>query len=160
MSDPERHSHGRHRRFFRSGELPLVLLALLGRRPQHGYELMTELDRLFGPAYRPSPGSIYPALSALEAEALVQPTADGDRKTYALTRAGGDALQARAELLAEIEGRTGARLTNSETLQPAIDRFVARIRDVAADMDIHELERLLDEAADQMEDRARREGSR
>ncbi|EUA73856.1 hypothetical protein I540_0264 [Mycobacteroides abscessus subsp. bolletii 1513] len=37
-------------RFFRHGELPLVLLALLAQRPMHGYELMSELSRLFGPA--------------------------------------------------------------------------------------------------------------
>jgi DNA-binding PadR family transcriptional regulator len=162
MAPHDRHEHGyrRHRRFFRSGELPLVLLALLGRRPQHGYDLMAELDRLFGPDYRPSPGSIYPALSALEAETLVEATADGDRKTYALTAVGRDALQARSPLLAEIEGRTGARLTGSETLQPAIDRFVARVRELAGDMDMEALERFLDETADGVEDLARRKGTR
>ena len=158
MPRPDRHVHGNrpHRRFFRSGELPLVLLALLARRPQHGYDLMGELERLFGPAYRPSPGSIYPALSALEAEALVEATADGDRRTYALTTLGREALQARAGLLAEIEGRTGARLTGSGTLQPAIDRFVARVRELAGDIDIEALEQLLDEAADGAADLARR----
>jgi DNA-binding PadR family transcriptional regulator len=150
----------RHRRFFRSGELPLVILALLARRPQHGYDLMAELDRLFGPEYRPSPGSIYPALSALEAEGLVEVAAASDRKTYAITSVGHDALQARAELLAEIESRTGARLTSSETLQPALDRFVARLRGLAGDMDIEVLERLLDETAKGAEDLARREGTR
>jgi DNA-binding PadR family transcriptional regulator len=161
MTRPDRREHGhRRRRFFRSGELPLVLLALLARRPQHGYDLMAELDRLFGPAYQPSPGSIYPALSALESESLVEATADGDRKTYALTAPGRDALQARAALLAEVESRTGARLTSSETLQPAIDRFVARVRELAGDMNIEALERFLDETADGVEDLARREGAR
>lgn len=159
MPRHDRHEHGQrpHRRFFRSGELPLVLLALLARRPQHGYDLMAELDRFFGPDYRPSPGSIYPALSALEAEALIEAAADGDRKTYALTTVGRDALQARSGLLAEIEVRTGARLTGSETVQPAIDRFVARVRALAGDMDIEALERFLDEAAAGAEDLARRE---
>lgn len=150
----------RRRRFFRSGELPLVLLALLACRPQHGYDLMAELDRLFGPGYRPSPGSIYPALTALEAEALVAATADGDRKTYALTPAGRDALQGRAGLLAEIESRTGARLAGSDTVQPAIDRFVARVRDLAGRIDVEALERMLDEAAAGAEALARREATR
>ena len=35
------------RRFFRHGELPLVLLALLAERPKHGYEIMADLTRLF-----------------------------------------------------------------------------------------------------------------
>ncbi len=161
MTRPSRPEHGsRRRRFFRPGELPLVLLALLARRPQHGYDLMGELDRLFGPDYQPSPGSIYPALSALDAEGLVESAADGHRRTYALTTAGREALQARSGLLAEIESRTGARLTGSETLQPAIDRFVARVRDLAGDVDVAALERLLDEAADGVEGLARVEGTR
>ncbi len=48
------------RRFFRYGELHLVVLSLLARRPMHGYELMGELSRLFGPAYRPSSGQRVP----------------------------------------------------------------------------------------------------
>ena len=72
--------HARSRRFFRSGELHLVLLALLAARPQHGYELLAELDSRFGPRYRASPGSVYPALSALEAERLVDVRDDGDRR--------------------------------------------------------------------------------
>src|SRR3954453_7266415 len=54
--------------FFMPGELPLVILALLNVRPQGGYELLRELEQRYGPAYRPSPGSIYPALAALRAE--------------------------------------------------------------------------------------------
>jgi DNA-binding PadR family transcriptional regulator len=158
MARPE-HPH-RRRRFFRSGELPLVLLALLARRPRHGYDLLAELDDRFGPGYHPSPGSIYPALAALEAEGLVAATTDGERRTYALTPVGHEALQARASVLAEIEARTGARLTGSETLQPAIDRFVARVRELAGDLDIEALERFLDEAVDAVEDLARREAKR
>jgi DNA-binding PadR family transcriptional regulator len=153
------HPH-RQRRFFRSGELPLVLLALLARRPQHGYDLMAELERRFGPGYRPSPGSIYPALAALEVEALVDAAPDGDRKRYVLTTLGHDALAARAGLLAEIEARTGARLTGSETLQPALDRFVARVREVAGDVDLEVLEQYLDDAADGVAALARREAKR
>lgn len=138
----------------------MVLLALLARRPQNGYELLAELDRLFGPDYRPSPGSIYPALSALETETLVEVAANGDRKSYVLTPVGQDALRARSGLLAEVESRTGARLTGSETLQPALDRFVARVRELARDLDIETLERLLDDAAGDVEDLARREGNR
>ena len=78
----------RSRRFFRSGELHLVLLALLGSRPQHGYELLSELAARFGPAYQPSPGSVYPALSALEAEGLLLAEDDGGGTLPALNRKG------------------------------------------------------------------------
>src|SRR3954453_5414732 len=98
------------RRFFRHGELPLVVLAMLADRPMHGYELMSELTRLFGPRYRPSPGSVYPALEALEAERLLEGETDSGRNTYRATEAGLEALEGRAADLAALELRTGVRI--------------------------------------------------
>lgn len=149
-----RHGHGWHdgrgRRFFRSGELHLVLLALLAQRPQHGYELMSELDLLFGPAYTPSPGSIYPALGALEAEGLVKAREEGDRKVFSVTPVGSRALADREGMLAAVEARTGARLSGG-ALEPALSRLVARVRTVASKVDHGEAERVLDEAGDRVE---------
>src|SRR5207253_2255839 len=79
------------RRFFRHGELPLVLLALMDDRPMHGYEVMSELSRLFGPHYRPSPGTVYPAIEALEAERLVAGEEHDGRTIYETTPAGAEA---------------------------------------------------------------------
>jgi DNA-binding PadR family transcriptional regulator len=139
-----------HRRFFRSGELHLVLLALLGERPQHGYELMSELGARFGPAYRPSPGSIYPALTALEAEGLVAATDDGDRRVYRVTPAGLRAVEELRPLLGEIESRTGARF-GGPSLEPALARFTARVRDAAPVVDPAAVEAVLEEAAVRIE---------
>src|SRR5256885_13496640 len=96
-------------RFFRHGELPLVLLALLADRPMHGYDVMSELARLFGPHYRPSPGTVYPAVDALEAEGLLEAEHHNGRTIYRTTDAGMEALTERAEALAALELRTGAR---------------------------------------------------
>jgi DNA-binding PadR family transcriptional regulator len=98
--------------FFRSGELHLVILALVAEVPRHGYELMTELQQRFGAAYRPSPGSVYPALNALQAEGLVLAQDDGDRRVYQLSPSGREALENRRVLLASIEARTGVRLAD------------------------------------------------
>src|SRR3954469_10916998 len=97
----------RSRRFFRHGELPLVVLAMLADRPMHGYELMSELSRLFGPRYRPSPGSVYPALEALEGEQLLAGEVGEGRTTYRATTAGVDAVRLRRDDLAALEFRTG-----------------------------------------------------
>lgn len=110
------------RRFFRHGELPLVLLALVAEHPKHGYEIMAELTRLFGPSYRASPGSIYPAIEALEAEGLIEGEARAGKKVYRSTAAGDDALQARSELLAALELRTGVRLERGASLEPLLAR--------------------------------------
>lgn len=149
--------HGRRgRRFFRSGELHLVLLALVAQRPQHGYDLMNELEILFGPAYKPSPGSIYPALTALEAEGLIEAAEDGDRKVYSVTGVGTTALADRKSGLAVVEARTGARLSGG-AVEPALNRLVARVRAAASGVEPAAVERILDEAGDRVERLASKE---
>lgn len=115
------------RRFFRHGELPLVLLAFLSARPMHGYDVMAELSRHFGPEYRPSPGSVYPAIDALETEGLIVGTFHDGRTTFRTTKSGDDALARRGDLLAAIEARTGARLTHSQSLDAALSQFRVRV---------------------------------
>lgn len=151
MAAPHHHQrHARGPRFFRSGELHLVLLALLAERPQHGYELMGALESAFGPAYRPSPGSIYPALGALETEALIEGRDEGERRVYSVTELGRGALDDRRRMLAEVEARTGARLS-AGALEPAIRRLTARVRSVASLVDVADVEQILDDAGDRVE---------
>ena len=139
------------RRFFEHGELPLVLLALLEDRPTHGYEMMSELRRLFGPAYRPSPGSVYPAVEALEAEGLIEGETRDGRRTYATTTAGSDALADRSSQLALLELRTGVRVRESQTLVRVLERFGARIGALGGRVDIDAVGAVLDRAATEIE---------
>lgn len=139
------------RRFFRHGELPLVLLALMTDRPMHGYEVMTELTRLFGPQYRPSPGSVYPAIEALKAEELLQGHTKDGRTTYKATPAGTAALAERADNLAALEVRTGARLRRSESLEPTLARFTARLAPLSGRIDADAVAAVLDRAATEIE---------
>jgi DNA-binding PadR family transcriptional regulator len=110
-------------RFFRYGELPLVLLALLRKRELHGYELMTELAGLLAPLYTPSPGSIYPALQALLAEGLVAKDEEAEPKRYRLTRTGTAALDKRLGKLAGFEERTGVRVLSAGSLDAELTRL-------------------------------------
>ena len=63
---------GRHRgggrlgRVFGHGDLKLVLLALIAEQPRHGYQLIRTIEEMFGGAYSPSPGTVYPTLTLLE----------------------------------------------------------------------------------------------
>ena len=139
------------RRFFRHGELPLVLLALLAERPMNGYETMSELARLFGPRYRPSPGSVYPAVEALEAEGLLESAANNGRTTYRTTAAGAEALGQRADDLAALEVRTGARVRRSHALEPVIERFKARLTPLSGRIDPDLAAEILDRAAAEIE---------
>src|SRR3954452_19396504 len=103
------------------GELPLVLLSLIAARSQGGYELLGELERRFGPTYRPSPGSVYPALSALRAEQLVVTQEQGGRRSvYRVTAAGRQMLANQRDVLTKIESRTSVALEPDAWLEPSL----------------------------------------
>lgn len=137
-------------RFFRYGELPLVLLALIEREPLNGYELMGELERLFGPAYQPSAGSVYPALSALEAEDLIVPTGDEVPKRYVITKVGNESIGERRYKLAEIERRTGAFLGSEDAIESDMSRLVQSVKEAKGRVDPDAITKVLKRADKQM----------
>lgn len=137
-------------RFFRHGELPLVLLALLAESPRHGYDVMAELNRLFGPRYRASPGSIYPAIEALQTEGLIEGRQVADKVVYATTPTGEQALRDRAEMLAALELRVGVRLSG-ESLDGLLTRFKARLAPLSGHVDPRAAAAILDRAALEIE---------
>jgi DNA-binding PadR family transcriptional regulator len=139
------------RRFFRHGELPLVLLALVAQRPRHGYEIMSELTRLFGPRYRASPGSVYPAIDALQSEQLIAGSEERGRTVYRITEAGAQALEDRAEMLASLEYRHGVSLASGDSLEALLDRFKARLAPLGNRVDLIAAEDILERAADELE---------
>ena len=60
----------------------------------HGYELITELEARSSGRWRPSPGSIYPALARLEEEGLVTAEELDGKKVFSLTERGREAREA------------------------------------------------------------------
>jgi DNA-binding PadR family transcriptional regulator len=70
------------------GLLHHITLDIINREPMSGSELMDEIE--YYTDWRPSPGSIYPVLSKLEKEGLIEIVESQDRplKRYALTPAG------------------------------------------------------------------------
>jgi DNA-binding PadR family transcriptional regulator len=71
-----------------SGDLQLVILALLEERPRHGYEIIKALEETSKGFYVPSPGMVYPALTYLEEVGYATVEADGSKKLYHITDAG------------------------------------------------------------------------
>jgi DNA-binding PadR family transcriptional regulator len=73
----------------RRGDVRAAALALLGEQPMNGYQIIQEIGERSGGVWRPSPGSIYPALQQLEDEGLIRAEAgDGGRRAYQLTDEG------------------------------------------------------------------------
>jgi DNA-binding PadR family transcriptional regulator len=100
-------------RKFSSGDLQLVLLALLEERPAHGYELIKALEERSNGFYAPSPGVVYPALTYLEEIGHASVAQEGNRKLYSLTEAGKKYLgenRERAQAMLDVLKRIGERM--------------------------------------------------
>ena len=72
----------------RRGDVRTAALLLLAEEPRNGYQIMQELEERSEGVWRPSPGSVYPALQQLEDEGLVRAVDQDGRKLYELTDAG------------------------------------------------------------------------
>jgi DNA-binding PadR family transcriptional regulator len=83
-----------HGRKARRGDVRAAALVLLDEEPRNGYQLMQEIERRSDGAWRPSPGSVYPALQQLEDEGLVRSDEGEGRKLFHLTEAGREAAAA------------------------------------------------------------------
>jgi DNA-binding PadR family transcriptional regulator len=76
------------------GDIRAAILVLLLEQPTHGYQIIQELEKRSGGAWRASPGSVYPTLQQLEDEGLVRPVEkEAGRRVYELTDPGRDEAQ-------------------------------------------------------------------
>lgn len=81
----------------RRGDVRTAALLLLAEEPRNGYQIMQELEERSGGAWRPSAGSVYPALQLLEDEGLIRSEEADGRKLLHLTDAGRRLLGERGE---------------------------------------------------------------
>lgn len=86
---------GRGRR--RRGDVRVALLLLLAEEPRNGYGLMQILEERSDGTWRPSPGSVYPALQQLEDEGLIRGAQGDTGRTFEITEAGREQLAQRGE---------------------------------------------------------------
>jgi len=86
FAEHERGGGGRHRA--RRGAVPFAIFSLLDERPMHGYEIITELETRSDGRWRPSPGSIYPALDRLEERGVLSSADVDGKRQFSLTDRG------------------------------------------------------------------------
>jgi len=72
----------------RRGDIRTAALLLLAEEPRNGYQIMQEVEERSDGVWRPSPGSVYPALAQLEDEGLIRSEEADGRKLFALTDEG------------------------------------------------------------------------
>jgi DNA-binding PadR family transcriptional regulator len=84
----------------RKGDVRAAILDLLAEGGQwNGYQLIQEIAGRTSGVWRPSAGSVYPALQQLEDEGLIAPEGEGRRRMYSLTDAGRTYAQEHADEL-------------------------------------------------------------
>lgn len=104
---------------FGHGQLRLYLLSLLDEAPRHGYEVIRALEERFDGMYSPSAGTVYPRLSRLEEEGLVEREDSGRKAVYRITEAGRAELRDRQSDLADLDAE----------LAESVRRLAADVRD-------------------------------
>lgn len=156
------HGRGGRGRMFAGGELRLLLLKLVADESRHGYELIKAIDELTGGNYAPSPGVVYPTLSLLVDEGMLEQRGEeGGRKAFAATDAGRAELAGKTEAVEALIERLRSLAAAGETegavpVRRAMGNLMAALRGRmgSAGLEtetIHAIVDLLDDAAKRIE---------
>jgi DNA-binding PadR family transcriptional regulator len=109
-----------------------AILLLLDEEPLHGYQLIHRIEERSGGLWRPSPGSVYPALQLLEDEGLVRPEEEEGRRVFHLTESGKEYVaEQRLELEAARDAVTGRVNPRALTLQDLVHQLMVAVDQVA-----------------------------
>lgn len=96
----------------RFADAGLLILISLAAGPKHGYAMITDVEQIAD--VKLGPGTLYTALSRLEAQGLIESVESDDRrKPYRLTPGG------RAELSAQLAGMEGLAATGQRRMETA-----------------------------------------
>jgi DNA-binding PadR family transcriptional regulator len=154
---------GRRGKMFTGEELRLMLLALLVEKPEHGYQLKRLFAERSNDAYTPSPGVLYPLLSLLEDEEMIEHAegGTGSKRQWVPTDAGRAEVETNKEAIEALFARL-AKLgeANSRTDNAPVRRAVhnmkaalmERLSREGADSEIgFEIAKIIDEATQKIE---------
>src|SRR5579875_2173965 len=99
----------------RRGDVRAAALSLLAEGSRNGYQIIQEISERTDGVWRPSPGSVYPALQQLEDEGLIRPeTGESGRKAFGLTDEGRAYAESHAEELAASWDAVTGSVDNAE----------------------------------------------
>jgi DNA-binding PadR family transcriptional regulator len=110
-----------------------ILDLLAEGQPWNGYQIIQEISARTQGVWRPSAGSVYPALQQLEDEGLIQAEAGEDRRRlYTLTEEGRAYVEAHAdELRASWEAVTGSVDAGEFQLRDTVHQVLMAVHQVA-----------------------------
>jgi DNA-binding PadR family transcriptional regulator len=132
------------------GDVRAAALLLLSEEPRNGYQLMEEIERRSGGAWRPSPGSIYPALAQLEDEGLVRAEETAGRRAYRLTPEGEEYVEENRDALGSPWDEAGEgvpdELVDLRTLIAHVGMATLQVGQSGDERQIDEARKVLSEA--------------
>jgi len=85
----------------RRGNVRAAILLLIEEGPLNGYQVMQEIEKRSDGAWRPSPGSVYPAFQLLADEGLIRGEARDGGNVFELTAEGRSYVGERREQLGQ-----------------------------------------------------------
>src|SRR5262249_46358435 len=120
----ERRGHrergGRGRRRVGRGDVYAATLLLLEEQSLHGYQIIQLIEERSNGYWRPSAGSVYPALQMLEDQGYVQGEQQDSRRVFHLTESGHAYIdEHRSELVAARDAVT-ARMDSGDADLPDV----------------------------------------
>ncbi|MEX5730502.1 PadR family transcriptional regulator [Providencia rettgeri] len=123
------------RRLFDHGDLHIMVLSLVAKKPSYGYEIIKDIQEASNGLYVPSPGVIYPTLTLLEEQGFLESQiVERNRKSFTITPEGSAHLAQNKEIEAVIarklakarDMQQGSNL--AEDIEVAVSRFKALLR--------------------------------
>jgi len=131
IGGPRDRSRGRGRAG--RGDVRAAIVSLLNEGPRNGYQIIQEINERTGGLWRVSSGSVYPAISQLEDEGLIEPTEGNGRKLLALTPVGREHAERNAGQLARLweAGAEDARLGEFLQYRELIRQLAVATRQVS-----------------------------
>jgi len=117
----------------RRGDVRLAIIDVLATEPMNGYQVIQEIARRSGGAWKPSPGSVYPTLQQLQDEGLISERGEGGRRSFELTDEGRAYVEEHLDKLAATWrsfNEPGAE-TGSNDLRPVIGQVMGACWQVA-----------------------------
>jgi DNA-binding PadR family transcriptional regulator len=158
----DRSRGGPRRQRFGAEALKYLLLHLLKEEPRHGYDLIKAIEGMSAGLYSPSPGMIYPTLTLLADQGLIEELpAEESRRRYGITDAGRAALEDAKTQVSDVLSRLAelAGAVRDDETQPLRRAFRnlksaagTRMSSDGADRDLAlKIAEILDEAAQRIE---------
>jgi DNA-binding PadR family transcriptional regulator len=119
----------------------VALLLLLAEEPRNGYQLMQTIEERSDGRWRPSPGSVYPALAQLEDEGYIRATERDGTKLFEITDAGREHVGERGDDAPPWEAADDPAFETAKDLRELVGQIHLATMQVAQAGDERQLQR-------------------